>query len=130
MNLTYAEITYHYRVSLHELGWSERRVTRSGLRRFLISYYYHRQLTVLGRNPTEWELIWRANVWAQQEALNQWHSRIPRRYSDGDRTRVAWLLAKDRMWGQHGLDYGLQAERWAASRLPLVPRPSPDPSPE
>lgn len=112
--MTYEEIAAHYGVTLDALAWPERRVTRLGLRQFLISYYMYRQLNVLGRNPEYWELIWRANVWAQNEALVQWHRRIPRRYSDGDRTRVAWFIQDS--WSKAEPAIKEQALRWAANR--------------
>jgi hypothetical protein len=111
MGLTYSEIARWYDLTLDELGWPDRRVTRSGLRRFLIAIYA-RLMEKRGLLPVErWEFIWSANRWAYREALSTWHRRLPSRLADIDRARVAAILA-NRMMDQKQLS----ALKWAKRR--------------
>ena len=82
-DLRWSTIGRQYRLELRD----DRRVTRLGLRSGLIAIRRH----VL-RNEPLWFQLWAANTWAAHEAFYTWHIRIPTRYSDHDRARVAWLL--------------------------------------
>ena len=68
----------------------ETRVTRRGLRKMLVAIKRHD----LRREPV-WYQIWAANRWAYSEAARTWHVRIPARYADADRTRVAAILGSE-----------------------------------
>lgn len=112
--MTYPEIAARYGVTLEELGWQDRRVTRSGLRRFLIAVWRHSN--ALSRYYEEWDLIWSSNTWAYREAHGQWHRQIPRLCSDTDRARVAELLGPRSRWPDKNDAFRIKARRWASKR--------------
>lgn len=68
------------------LHWTDRRVTKPGLRRFLLLAASHDYY-----NLPRWEMIWRRNQWAWR-AASKLQIRLPSRYADGDRAIVAWEL--------------------------------------
>lgn len=106
--MTYRELAARYGFELcemcdlnaHEQGhlqgdrihWRERRVTHSGLRRFLLLLagpYLVRNGFGSPNREAEW--IWMRNVWAYNQALDLGY-RLPRRLSEVDRARVRYLL--------------------------------------
>jgi len=130
MNLTYADLATQYGVKLcqgnwygevgtpepdHVRGWAdrqvhwwpERRVTKTGLRRFLTlvaatKLHGYKDMSTAMR-------LYATNVWAVNAAA-ELHVRIPRRYSDADRRRARWLVAQ-------GAVVTPAARRWA-NRIP------------
>jgi hypothetical protein len=89
------------------LHWTDRRVTKPGLRRFLLlaaSHDIYKQ--------ERWELIWHRNVWVVGAAAKL-KVRIPSRYADEDRAKVAWELRTAR---DHPTFDQAAALRWAARR--------------
>lgn len=84
--------------------WSDRHVTKLGLRRFLMLIAEARII----RPETDWGRLYAYNVWASKAAQDI-HIRMPARYSDNDRARVRWLITKD----EHVPD---AVKRWARGR--------------
>jgi hypothetical protein len=96
------------------LHWTDRRVTKPGLRRFLMLAASHDIYSV-----PRWALIWNRNVWVVA-AAEKLRVRLPSRYSDEDRAKVAWELRDT-----HDPTYEQQAAlRWAGRRNRLAPRMS------
>ena len=108
--MTYPELAEHYKVRLEDLDWTDRSVTRSGLRKFLILVWRYRQT----RYHDEWEAVWRSNQFAYHEAMHVWHRRIPGHLSDTDRARVAWYLKQTLPLNDQKLR--TKALRWSENR--------------
>ena len=90
------------------LHWTDRRVTKPGLRRFIMLAASH---DIYGKNP-RWWIIWQRNVWTTQAAAKL-KVRLPARYADNDRAKVAWELR-----AAHTDPTSIQAAalRWAGRR--------------
>lgn len=88
------------------LHWTDRKVSKPGLRRFLMLMAGHDIY-----DEPRWALIWHRNVWVTG-AAETLRVRIPSRYADEDRTRVAWDLRH-----VHDPDFDQRAAlRWASRR--------------
>lgn len=85
-----------------------RKLTRSGLRKVLKHVYEVQAVT----EHADWELLWRANIFARTEALKTWHRRIPRNLYAIDKARVAWYLRRS---GEPLVGDAARAWRWAKS---------------
>lgn len=128
--LTYPELTTHFGVKLcqgnwygetgapepdHVLGFADtkvhwypdRRVTKTGLRRFLLLVAATKLLGYKDMSPAM--RLYATNTWATSAAASL-HRRLPRRYSDQDRRRARWLISQ-------GQTVTPSARRWA-SRIP------------
>jgi len=78
------------RYGLHPDELPNKRLTRSGLRKVLKHVYEVQAAT----EHADWELLWRANLFAGHEALKVWHRRIPKRLYAIDKAKVAWYLQR------------------------------------
>lgn len=70
------------------IHWRDRRLTRAGLRHFLILIAGTR--LVVGRE--KWRRLWAYNVWAASVARKELHITIPLRLSLADRAYVRWHI--------------------------------------
>lgn len=75
------------------IHFADRRMTKSGLRRFLmlVAAIRHKH----NRGQPQWLKLYEANTFAQRRALSEYRRVIPRRYSDTDRARVRQLMGRD-----------------------------------
>lgn len=87
------------------IHWSDRNVTKMGLRRYLMLIAEAR----IVRPDTEWGRLYSYNVWAAR-ASKDLRLRIPARYSDNDRARVRWLITKE-------VRVPDEVKRWARGRV-------------
>lgn len=85
------------------LHWESRRMTRPGLRKFLLLIASMRILNYHRMNRAM--QIYAANTWATR-ATQYLHVRFPHRYSQTDRATVRWLITQ-------GHDVTEPAHRWA-----------------
>lgn len=83
--------------------YPDRRVTRTGLRRFLLLVAATQLHGYKDMSPAM--RLYATNAWATRIAADL-HRRFPRRYSDADRRRARWLIA-------HGQVVTPAARRWA-----------------
>lgn len=72
--------------------WTDRRVHKNGLRRFLMLVAACRFRH--NRGQPKWQQIYEQNTWAWDTALTVFHRRFPHSYSNTDRARVHFLLRK------------------------------------
>lgn len=70
------------------IHWADRRVTRAGLRHFLMLVAATRLM--VGRE--KWRRVWAYNVWASSVARKELHITIPTKLSASDRAYVRWKL--------------------------------------
>ncbi len=90
--------------STYTVHWADRRLTKHGLRRFLMLVASIRLVPI----DQAWERLYAYNRWASHTAA-QLHVRIPARYADNDRARVRWLITKE----EH---VSPQVKRWTRER--------------
>jgi hypothetical protein len=75
------------------IHWADRRMSKSGLRHFLMLIGSQRLLDVDSMPP--WQRIYTLNTWASAIALSKYHVRLPLDLSAVDRSRVRWFATKD-----------------------------------
>lgn len=91
--------------------WTNRRVNRIGLRRFLMLVaaikYSH------NRGQPRWQQVYEQNTFAYHRALEQYHVRLSKRWSLTDRARVRYWMGREKVLSdpQHAA-----AARWATER--------------
>ncbi len=90
--------------SFYAVHWYDRRMTKLGLRRYLMLISELRLVYL----DEEYMRIYASNRWAA-DAARQLHIRIPARYSDNDRARVRWLI-------EHKQNVPDGVRRWARGR--------------
>lgn len=90
--------------STYTVHWGDRRLTKLGLRRFLMLAAAIRLLPV----EREWERLYAYNIWSVSKA-REMHIRIPARFADNDRARVRWLTSGEN-------DVPPSVRRWARRR--------------
>ena len=74
------------------IHWADRKVTRHGIRNFLL---LAASAELGGETPPMWEFIWSINR-SVIERTRTLGIRIPRRYSEHDRTVVRYMLIHDK----------------------------------
>lgn len=72
--------------------WTDRRVNKLGLRRFLMLVGAIRHSHNRGQPP--WQRLYEQNVYAYQRGLSEYHVRFPARFSASDRARVRYSMGK------------------------------------
>ena len=92
---TYAEIAEKVGIPLGD--WRERRVTRSGIRRFLMANYLMTGPTrapLIERHP-EWLKLWYQIQWVRHQARYTLHVVIPPELWAEDKARLAARMTND-----------------------------------
>jgi hypothetical protein len=89
------------------IHWTDRRVTRAGLRMFLmlVAQCIHSDWESL----PEWRRLYVSNTWAFNQSLKA-GVRLPATLSDTDRARVRWLISKEE-------NVPDEVRRWANRRV-------------
>jgi hypothetical protein len=127
--MTYEEIASREKVSLcpacdewdHKRGsvnpsrgtvhWAPRRVTRIGLRRFLMLVGAIKKRHQRGQ--PKWQKVYEQNVYAYHRALSEYHVRLSRQLSLTDRAKVRLWMGKA---GMLSSDEHRNIARWAMER--------------
>ncbi len=86
---TYASIGE--RIGIQLADWPERRVTRSGIRKFLM-LAYHEIPQDRGHEPS-WMRLWAQISWVRTVARHDLHTVIPPQYWAEDKARLAAKIA-------------------------------------
>lgn len=93
------------------LHWSPRRVTKAGLRRFLLLSAAIRHSH--NRGQPKWLQIYEQNAYAARRALSEYHVRLPRHLSLTDRAKVRLLMTQDASWAD---SEWLHVVKWSQER--------------
>lgn len=95
--------------SLNTVHWAPRRLTKRGIRRFLLVTARMRVMNYWSRSPAM--RIFLSNAWATKRARDL-HIRFPSQWSRTDRLTVLWLASK-------GDQLTPEARRWASRKEPI-----------
>lgn len=86
--------------------WKERRVTKPGLRNFLLLAAGQRAYNYRNESPAQ--QLWTANIWANRQAKELYHIRFPGSATQNDRAAARWRISRGdrvtsiaRRWANH-----------------------------